>query len=586
MNTEFIVKINNNLYCGKCGYLLDSNDKEIIKHIRKHGADSFNEPKKLEDIKAYKLTAFNDFLLLQIYQATGNECDFNGIIWNKIYSCKFYQNMKFEENGEFNIYFWQEMLELNMLFDNACSDKQFNLNDERIDVTINKVFKGIAYVDSLSSFIKRFFNKNLNKKEIDYKLLEKIGSQKISLFIGKKYNGENRNFCQIKEIEVNNEILFSCCCIHGNVINGKFEEYKKHYVYISKDFFYNPDNIDIYQFIKNDIVYSQFRYKRFCDKYPLVKLNEYINSGGKKYIEFLLSENNDNVLELTGKAGLGHIANILDSLNVLNKEGKNLKEIFKLPIKALRNINNEEICKNMNNTTMKALQEVYNIQPAIFNEKITLTEIRLILSKFANIGVTISIFKKEPKSIMDYCRYCKDLDDEDYRLFVDYSNMCNIENLWPYKKFPEKNKLKEAHDLMINYTREKALAKQNEQFEFAVNTEAYNNFLNVSEIFLSKYPYVILKPRNAQDLIDESYNMRNCVRSYISQVANRSTYILFLRYKENKSKSFITIEVNNMMELMQVKAKCNAEPPQDVKEWIKKYCSLKDIDYSFCWDLR
>ena len=80
--------------------------------------------------------------------------------------------------------------------------------------------------------------------------------------------------------------------------------------------------------------------------------------------------------------------------------------------------------------------------------------------------------------------------------------------------------------------------------------------------------------------------MRNCVRSYVPAVANHRTYILFLRHKASKSKSFVTVEINNNLELVQVKGKCNTPPTQEVKEWITNYCKDKGIDYSNCYDLK
>ena len=588
MDRTFLVSLNNNIYCGKCGEQLFNDSREISKHLKKCNAVANSEAKTLEEIKSFSLEAKKNSLLLTIFQATGNPVDFKGIIWEPIYFCEFFnKNKVYKEQGTENLAFWIDMLELNMLFDKAVSSEDFNISNEPSFITINKVFHGVGYINSISDFIKRFLTKGFKNKSIDTSIFRKIQPQRLDLNIGKKYNNQIINFCQLKEIEINNDIFFACCCVTGEVKEGKINVESKNNIYITHNYIYNPNNFDIYNFINKDILYGRFRYDKFSQKYPNVMFKEYINSGGQKYLNFLMAENNDFIMELTGKSSLGYISNKLSVLTTINKEKTTVKDIFGLPVKALRNINTPEICEELDDNTLKMLQRTYSLQPAIFSSKLTKIELKFLNAKIGYKGNDIYACKKDPKDILDYCRYCKQLNDEEYILFVDYSNMCNNAKLWPYKKFPEPSKLKEAHDVIMHYLSEKRKADQAQNFEIAVNSEKYFNLINIpTTIFYKESKLTLLKPRSAQDLVEESYQMRNCVRSYVPAVANHRTYILFLRHKASKSKSFVTVEINNNLELVQVKGKCNTPPTQEVKEWITNYCKDKGIDYSNCYDLK
>ena len=57
--------------------------------------------------------------------------------------------------------------------------------------------------------------------------------------------------------------------------------------------------------------------------------------------------------------------------------------------------------------------------------------------------------------------------------------------------------------------------------------------------------YTFIYPESTQDIKDEAVNQNNCVASYIKNVINGNCHILFLRKKDNPTKSLVTIEVRN-----------------------------------------
>ena len=418
--------------------------------------------------------------------------------------------------------------------------------------------------------------------------IRKLPTLKIDLNIGKKYrNNLPIYFCQLKEVEINDDIMFLCACIKGRMNEGKIIVEEKNILYISHNYVYNPNNFDILDFINKDVIYGRFRYDKYSKKYPETMLREYIESGGERYLHFIISENNDFLMELIGKASLGYVSNKINEYRNINPEATNIKQIFGLPIKALRNINTKEVSENLNKYELEIFKKAYKIQPSIFNEPITETEILFLNSVIGKKGNLITACKNNPKDILDYSRYCRTLNQTEYNLFVDYSNMCNTHKLWPYKKFPEKQNLKLAHDVIMQYSYEKKKAEESHNFDEAISNEIYREFIELPfEQFYLNSRFTLLMPRSADDLVEESYQMRNCVRSYIPSVSAGRTYILFLRKKTSKSSSFVTIEVNRNRALVQVKGKGNSHPDDQTKEYVIHWCKDKCIDYEDCWDLK
>lgn len=589
MRNTFLVSINNNTYCGKCGKFIFNDYRDIKKHEKECSIKINPEAKELEDIKAYYLEAKNESLVLYIVQATGNKENFKGIIWENIYSCEFFKYKKvYKELGKENLNYWIEMFELNMLFDELYDLEMLNIGKEKSFITINKVFPGIGYIDRIDNFIKRFLTKGFVIKHFNMSDIRKLPTLKIDLNIGKKYrNNLPIYFCQLKEVEINDDIMFLCACIKGRMNEGKIIVEEKNILYISHNYVYNPNNFDILDFINKDVIYGRFRYDKYSKKYPETMLREYIESGGERYLHFIISENNDFLMELIGKASLGYVSNKINEYRNINPEATNIKQIFGLPIKALRNINTKEVSENLNKYELEIFKKAYKIQPSIFNEPITETEILFLNSVIGKKGNLITACKNNPKDILDYSRYCRTLNQTEYNLFVDYSNMCNTHKLWPYKKFPEKQNLKLAHDVIMQYSYEKKKAEESHNFDEAISSEIYREFIELPfEQFYLNSRFTLLMPRSADDLVEESYQMRNCVRSYIPSVSAGRTYILFLRKKTSKSSSFVTIEVNRNRALVQVKGKGNSHPDDQTKEYVIHWCKDKCIDYEDCWDLK
>ena len=100
-----------------------------------------------------------------------------------------------------------------------------------------------------------------------------------------------------------------------------------------------------------------------------------------------------------------------------------------------------------------------------------------------------------------------------------------------------------------------------------------------------KDSYMVTAPETSDDLFRESESMHNCVRIYVSRVAQRSSRIYLLREKEKPDKSYGTIEVSgDGSRLIQAKAFGNRKLPGRAQKFVVKWCRSKKIKIS-TWDI-
>ncbi len=121
--------------------------------------------------------------------------------------------------------------------------------------------------------------------------------------------------------------------------------------------------------------------------------------------------------------------------------------------------------------------------------------------------------------------------------------------------------LLEAHD----QTLAKKIADKSPEIDEKI--KKLSSFLTVNNFEDDKY--VIFPAKSVQDLIDESRQMSNCVRTYAKQYSDNICQIYFMRLKESPQKSLVTIEVRNG-KIVQARSKFN----NDVLENEKKVLTI------------
>ena len=82
--------------------------------------------------------------------------------------------------------------------------------------------------------------------------------------------------------------------------------------------------------------------------------------------------------------------------------------------------------------------------------------------------------------------------------------------------------------------------------------------------------YIIIPASSIESLLDESTQQQNCVRTYSKRYSNNDVQIYFMRKKEDITKSFVTIEVQNG-KIIQARTKFNELPSSDINLVLKKW---------------
>ncbi len=124
------------------------------------------------------------------------------------------------------------------------------------------------------------------------------------------------------------------------------------------------------------------------------------------------------------------------------------------------------------------------------------------------------------------------------------------------------NNFREAHDELYN------------QIE-VINDPIIDEKIKSLSVVLSlnKYEdetYVIYPASSIQDLVEESRQQKNCVRTYCEMVSNNESQIYFMRKKSELDKSLVTIEVRDK-HIIQARVKYNKLPNNELNKILNKW---------------
>ena len=150
--------------------------------------------------------------------------------------------------------------------------------------------------------------------------------------------------------------------------------------------------------------------------------------------------------------------------------------------------------------------------------------------------------------------YCK---GKDLYMYEDYISMANKLGMNIKDKkvaFPED--LVKSHDELV-YKYEDI---KNKKYDNKLNEIAKLCEIN---IYVDE-DYIILPAKSVAELIDESKQMNNCVRTYVEMIASGHCQIYFMRKKMEPRKSLVTIEVVNN-KVVQARIKNNKDCPNKYK---------------------
>lgn len=165
------------------------------------------------------------------------------------------------------------------------------------------------------------------------------------------------------------------------------------------------------------------------------------------------------------------------------------------------------------------------------------------------------------------------------KYYEDYLKMASSlleEYKMPYK-FESYEDIQNAHDSLLIVYHEKNTKIENKKYEKRIEE-------------IKKYEYendtcIVVSPKDTMEIVVEGTELRHCVKTYIEDVCDGKTNILFIRNKQEPNKPFFTVEVSNDGEIKQIHGFGNrnidTEPMVSdfVDEWLK---TEKVKMYSYC----
>lgn len=335
--------------------------------------------------------------------------------------------------------------------------------------------------------------------------------------------------------------------------------------------------------------------------------------GINKYFLSFIEKNHGNAISDLLEPSLNSDDMSMSNINVLT--AKNVKNVIKLMdaepgftlYKALRLVsmlNSNEICEvekmlktfidakflrtGYSDTASKIIDIVQEARKATNSEAFTMTKFSNYIVKLIVRGTISQVESDMYDNIHTHIHNFFNI----YWDYIQFMNCINEElnraekNPIPLDFYPDNyndaHRNAEISYSTIKYTLNKELfaasVKIAKQYEWSAEDVR-------KDCCLDEYKgFAIIAPNEQEDLIAESYNMSNCVKTYSDRMAEGDSFILFMRSnvtEENpEGKSYITIELRRSergMVVYQAKRECNGNPSDKDKSFLNEWAKKKGI---------
>lgn len=177
-------------------------------------------------------------------------------------------------------------------------------------------------------------------------------------------------------------------------------------------------------------------------------------------------------------------------------------------------------------------------------------------------------YLSELHDLKELLEYCKPYDLYNYKLkdtwlYLDYIKFCKKlrYNLKDKSVLYPKN-LKSKHDELQN------LIKINKSKQTAKKIKARYNKIK-KNIYENK-KFIIYPTKSVEEMINESAQQNNCVKTYADRVAKGQCDIYFMRLVNELEKSLVTVEVRKN-KVVQQRTKNNMDTTPEQKRFLKKW---------------
>jgi hypothetical protein len=195
-----------------------------------------------------------------------------------------------------------------------------------------------------------------------------------------------------------------------------------------------------------------------------------------------------------------------------------------------------------------------------------------------------------PKKMVEYLEYFRDyfplmprITQADY---TDYIRLCfSVKNTLALQdtrirkwRIEDWDEISMEHDNMTNlYNAKKEIGQygQEKQEKFNQIKQKWDKYL------YSEDEFSIIYPETISDIATEGYKLHHCVKSYINDVINERTNILFIRRTNDLSKPFYTLEIkDDVIRQCHGFNNCNISEVKGLKSFLKRFCKKKNVTFA------
>lgn len=200
-----------------------------------------------------------------------------------------------------------------------------------------------------------------------------------------------------------------------------------------------------------------------------------------------------------------------------------------------------------------------------------------IATNMRDINTLVENYKYDVKRLFEYCkernwttgRYRWGNTRDLVSFICDYARMAELVYPNGFDKYPPN--IQEWHD---------GVTKLYEKQKIKFDDEKYKKLIDTKFEYEAKEKdgFCIIYPKSTGDIQAEGTALCHCVGSYVNYVLNGSSIILFMRKKEEKDTSLVTIEIKNNR-ISQARGKYNRSLSYEEKVFIEEYAAKKHITY-------
>lgn len=575
-------------YCGKCGKKLLDDSYNTGKHAELCGYSAgSDEPLKEGVDLGYRLEGSREGVLLSVCRPLlklirGFTDRFYGAEWESVFEVKFPAGSKApvilkNETG----------LEPKILMRLIRAGRILPISPEKDAEEVHKAFPAVIDLHSIQMFAHIYRNKGFGTERIlpeetERKLLRKIpeecvwdddscGSEKNKIFANIcRYRGEHYILHLVFQYEGEPTVLL----------------FSKNYCACSK-------RVSVREMLKREYCLAgkaKAAIRRFDEIYPEYHLAQYADLSQNILFPLFAADYHSGI-ELAARACAPSIAENYELLSEMKKDPalyKNLKKMFGLPIQVLRTLTREQA----SDAVLERMKQINAYNPVFLQfEEYTPSMIEFYMRAAIDRGHIRNgvdgIDNLTDRQILQILRFLKNHPDEGH-YYCDYLSACARLGEYLYGLTPD-IPIREAHDRTVERIEINRDRLMQLQFGQAVTARGYKELATCfTEEDADRFegdPFVVTVPAQIEDLFAESENMHNCVRLYVSRVANKSARIYFLRKKEEPEKSYGTLEVSHDgVKLCQAKAFANERLPMYAQRFVVKWCRVKGIKIG-TWDI-